>query len=281
MKLLRSILLFGWCLLMVFPFGAKAESKKVYTLAIIPQMRVSEIYEKWTPFLKKLSQELGIEITIKPYTSIQQFEADLLKGGPDFAYMNPYEAVSAKDAQGYVPLVKDSTNLVGILVAHKGGSIRSVKDLNGKEIAFPAPNAFAASLYVRALLTEKEKIHFKPRYVKTHSNVYNTVVVDKAVAAGGGVVKTLLKEPGEIRSQLTIIYETPSTASHPLSAHPRVPDVLRKKMVKAVLDLANDKTNKELFNNILMPEPVPADYQKDYLPLKKLGLMLEKYMEAE
>jgi phosphonate transport system substrate-binding protein len=281
MKLLRSLLIFGWCLLMAFPLGAKAESKKVFTLAVIPQMRVSETYEKWTPFLKKLSQELGIEITIKPYTSIQQFEVDLLKGVPDFAYMNPYEAVSAKDAQGYVPLVKDSTNLVGILVAHKGGSIRSVKDLNGKEIAFPAPNAFAASLYVRALLTEKEKIHFKPRYVKTHSNVYNTVVVDKAVAAGGGVVKTLMKEPGEIRSQLTIIYETPSTASHPLSAHPRVPDVLRKKMVKAVLDLANDKTNKELFNNILMPEPVPADYQKDYLPLKKLGLMLEKYMEAE
>jgi len=281
MKDLRFILLFVWCLFIVVPFEAKAESKKAYTIAIVPQMRVSEIYEKWTPFLKKLSQESGIEITIKPYTSIQQFEADLLKGVPDFAYMNPYEAVSAKDAQGYVPLVKDSTSLVGILVAHKGGSIRSVKDLNGKEIAFPAPNAFAASLYVRALLTEKEKIHFKPRYVKTHSNVYNTVVVDKAVAAGGGVVKTLMKEPEEIRSQLTTIYETPSTASHPLSAHPRVPDVLRKKMVKAVLGLANDKANKELFTNILMPEPVPADYQKDYLPLKKLGLMLEKYMEAE
>ena len=281
MKDLRFILLFVWCLFIVVPFEAKAESKKAYTIAIVPQMRVSEIYEKWTPFLKKLSQESGIEITIKPYTSIQQFEADLLKGVPDFAYMNPYEAVSAKDAQGYVPLVKDSTSLVGILVAHKGGSIRSVKDLNGKEIAFPAPNAFAASLYVRALLTEKEKIHFKPRYVKTHSNVYNTVVVDKAVAAGGGVVKTLMKEPEEIRSQLTTIYETPSTASHPLSAHPRVPDVLRKKLVNAVLGLANDKTNKELFTNILMPEPVPADYQKDYLPLKKLGLMLEKYMEAE
>jgi len=281
MKDLRFILLFVWCLFIVVPFEAKAESKKAYTIAIVPQMRVSEIYEKWTPFLKKLSQESGIEITIKPYTSIQQFEADLLKGVPDFAYMNPYEAVSAKDAQGYVPLVKDSTSLVGILVAHKGGSIRSVKDLNGKEIAFPAPNAFAASLYVRALLTEKEKIHFKPRYVKTHSNVYNTVVVDKAVAAGGGGVKTLMKEPEEIRSQLTTIYETPSTASHPLSAHPRVPDVLRKKMVKAVLGLANDKANKELFTNILMPEPVPADYQKDYLPLKKLGLMLEKYMEAE
>ena len=281
MKDLRFILLFVWCLFIVVPFEAKAESKKAYTIAIVPQMRVSEIYEKWTPFLKKLSQESGIEITIKPYTSIQQFEADLLKGVPDFAYMNPYEAVSAKDAQGYVPLVKDSTSLVGILVAHKGGSIRSVKDLNGKEIAFPAPNAFAASLYVRALLTEKEKIHFKPRYVKTHSNVYNTVVVDKAVAAGGGVVKTLMKEPEEIRSQLTTIYETPSTASHPLSAHPRVPDVLRKKLVNAVLGLANDKANKELFTNILMPEPVPADYQKDYLPLKKLGLMLEKYMEAE
>ncbi len=281
MKHLRSVLLFVWCLLMVLPFGAKAESKKAYTLAVVPQMRVSEIYEKWTPFVKKLSQELGVAIELKPYNTIQQFEAGLLKGEMDFAFMNPYEEVLAKDAQGYIPLIKDTTNLVGILVAHKGGGVHSVKDLNGKEIAFPAPNAFAASLYVRALLTEKEKIRFTPRYVKTHSNVYKTVVVDKAVAAGGGVVKTLMKEPPEIRSQLTTIYETPSTASHPLSAHPRVPDALRKKMIQTILNLANDKTNKELFSNILVPEPVPADYQKDYLPLKKLGLMLEKYAETE
>jgi phosphonate transport system substrate-binding protein len=101
------------------------------------------------------------------------------------------------------------------------------------------------------------------------------------VAAGGGVAKTLLKEPEEITSQLTTIYETPGTASHPLSAHPRVPDAVRKKVRQAVLNLANDKANKDLLDNILMPEPVPADYQKDYLPLKKLGLMLEKYTEAE
>lgn len=281
MKLLRSVLLFAWCFLLTFPFGTKAESKKTYTIAIVPQMRVSEAYEKWAPFIKRLSQELGIDITIKPYTSIQQFEADLLKGVPDFAYMNPYEAVLAKEKQGYIPLIKDTNNLAGILVVHKGSGINSIQDLNGKEIAFPAPNAFAASLYLRALLTEKGKIHFTPRYVKTHSNVYKTVVVDKAVAAGGGVTKTLMKEPEEIKNELTTIYETPSTASHPLSAHPRVSDAVRKKMILTVLNLASDKTNKEMFSNILLPEPVAADYQKDYLPLKKLGLMLEKYMEAE
>ena len=144
MKLLRSLLLFVWCLLIVLPFGVKAESKKAYTLAVVPQMRVSEIYVKWTPFVKKLSQELGVAIELKPYNTIQQFEADLLKGKMDFAFMNPYEEVLAKDAQGYIPLIKDATNLVGILVAHKGGGIDSVKDLNGKEIAFPAPNAFAS-----------------------------------------------------------------------------------------------------------------------------------------
>jgi len=33
----------------------------------------------------------------------------------------------------------------------------------------------------------------------------------------------------------------------------------------------------QLLNNILTPSPVPADYQKDYLPLKELGLILSAW----
>lgn len=257
-----------------------AQEKKTYSIGIVPQFQVGEIFEKWTPFLKKLSAATGAEFEIKPYTNFKQFEEDLYKGVPDFVYINPYEAMQAKERQGYIPLVKDKEDLVGILVVHKGKGINSVKDLNGKELAFPSPNAFAASLYLRALLTEKEKIRFTPFYAKTHGNVYRTVILDKA-AAGGGVVKTLSKEPNEIKNQLAIIYETHPTASHPIAAHPRVPESMRKKVATAILNMASDKSNEVLMKNVQIPNPMAADYQKDYLPLKKLSLMLEKYTQNE
>lgn len=272
------LFLAGFLLLTSSRLGA--QEKKTYSIAIVPQSQIGEIFEKWTPFLKKLSAATGLEFEIKPYTTFKQFEEDLYKGVPDFVYMNPYEAMQAKEQQGYIPLVKDKEDLVGILVVHKGKGINSVKDLNGKEIAFPSPNAFAASLYLRALLTEKEKIHFTAFYAKTHGNVYRTVILDKA-AAGGGVVKTLSKEPDEIKGQLATIYETPPTASHPIAAHPRVPESVRKKVETAILNMASDKSNEVLLKNIQIPNPVPASYQKDYLPLKKLGLIIEKYTQNE
>lgn len=275
MRFFRFAVLALWSVALLFPLRAEAADKKSYTLAIVPQLRATEIYAKWTPFVKRLSQELGIDIQLTTYPSIPQFEADLLKGVPDFVYMNPYHVVMKKKEEAYIPLVKDKTPLVGILVAKKGGKVKSIKDLKGAEIAFPAPNAFAASLYMRALLTEQEKIKFTPLYVKTHSNVYRHVTLGMA-GAGGGVSRTLKKEPGEIQDQLNVIYETPASASHPIAANPKLPASLRDKVVTAIQKLAKDGANKEMFENIAMPEPVDADYQKDYLPLKKLGL--EKYV---
>lgn len=260
--------------------GSPAQERKKYSIAIVPQFQIGEIYEKWTPFLKRLSAETGLEFEIKPYTITKQFEEDLYKGVPDFAYMNPYQAMVANDKQGYIPLVRDKEDLKGILVVRKGKGINSVKDLNGKEIAFPSPSAFAASLYLRALLIEKEKITFTPFYAKTHGNVYRTVILDKA-AAGGGVVKTLAKEPEEIKGQLTTIYETPVTASHPIGAHPRVPEAVRKKVANAILNIAGDKANEVMMKNVQLPNPVLADYQKDYLPIKKLGISFDKYAEGD
>lgn len=274
MKQFRFLVVLMMAVAFAIPSGLPAQQKK-FSIGVVPQARPVEVHEKWTPFAKKLSQELGVELEITAYNTMAQFESDLAKGGPDFVYMNPYQMTNVKD---YVPLVRDKKTLVGILVAKKGGPINSVKDLNGKEVAFPDPNAFAASLYLRALMTEQENITFKPQYVKTHSNVYRTVAFDRA-AGGGGVKMTLGKEADDIKNVVTVIYETPGTASHPLAAHTRVPDALRKKMAAAILDLGAKPANKEMLSAVQLPDPMEADFQRDYAPLQKLKL--EKYASKE
>lgn len=280
MKKVYSMLLMVCALLLAISFAAGAQEKgRKYTLAVVPQVQPVEVIEKWTPFVKKLEHELGIDIDLLTYTSLTQFEADLAKGVPDFAYMNPYQALISKSAKGgYTPLLRDKSPLVGILVARKGGSVTSLQDVNGKTIAFPAPNSFAASLYLRALLTEHEKIHFNPQYVKTHGNVYRGVAFNTA-AAGGGAKVTMMKEPDDIKNHLVVIYETPGTPSHPISAHARISESFRRKMISAILALPGNPAGKELLLKIQFSEPVEADYQKDYLPLKRLGI--EKYVGKE
>ncbi len=106
--------------------------------------------------------------------------------------------IPGSDAQGYRPLVRDvGKTLYGVLVARKGGPIHSVKDLQGKTLAFPAPNALAASLQMRQELVDQFSIDFSAHYVKTHDSVYLNALRCSAllgeVDAGGGVQKTLAR----------------------------------------------------------------------------------------
>ena len=259
--------------------GWAAETKERYTFAVVPQFPPLLIKRYWTPLLERIEHETGVKIELKHYRSIPDFEVDFLNGGPDFAYMNPYHAVMAKKAQGYIPLIRDGKRqLVGILVVRSDSPAKTVRDLNRKKIAFPSPNAFAASLYMRALLSEQRKITFIPKYVTTHSNVYRHVVLGR-VAAGGGVNKTLKKEPQALKDRLRIIYETPGVAAHPICAHPRVPAAVRKKIVRTIMNLVKEEAGHALLNTVAISQPHKADYHHDYKPLERLGL--EKYLVSE
>jgi phosphonate transport system substrate-binding protein len=125
-----------------------------YSVYVVPQFQPVEVHRTWGPVLARIGQEMGVRFELKTAKDIPAFEAEFKAGTPDFAYMNPYHAVMARRAQGYVPLVRDVTPLSGIVVVRKDDPIKSVKELQGQEIAFPAPNAFGASLWIRALLSE-------------------------------------------------------------------------------------------------------------------------------
>lgn len=268
--LVASFLLLGW------GAPASAQEKLAYTLAIVPQMPPLTTHKNWAPFVERLEKETGLQIKLMVYKTVPNFEVDVLAGKADFAFMNPYHQVLAKKAQGYVPLVRNSgESLYGIVVVARDSPIKSVNDLDGKKIAFPTPNAYAASLYVRALLSEQVGIQFKPYYLETHSDVYRHVILGQA-AAGGAVNTTLSRESEDIRAQLRVLYKTPPSAPHPLSAHPRVPLKDRQAIQAAILVLGADPANRDLLQGVQLTLPVVADHLKDYQSLEKLGL--EKYV---
>lgn len=271
----RQILAAAWLGLVPALAAAGDGAGASYSIAVVPQFRAEEIHRDWTPALERLRAATGASFSLRIAADIPAFEESMLAGQPDFAYMNPYHQVMARRAQGYVPLVRDSKPLTGILVVRKDDPIRSAAELDGKEVAFPAPNAFGASLWIRALLAEREKIRIVPVYVKTHSNAFRHAATGRAAAAGG-IGMTLAEEPEELRSALRVLIETPGVASHPLSAHPRVPEAVRRVVTETLLGMAHDAAGRAVLRDIQIPNPVRADHARDYQPLEKVGL--EKYV---
>lgn len=266
----RHALTFIFAVLLTVPFAVMGETKAHYILAVPTQLSPVEMHSSWAPFIERLSKETGADIRLKVYDTIAEYEREVMKGSPDFVFMNPYLVIKTRKSKGYVPLIRDKALLVGLLVVRKDSPVNSVKDLDGKEIAFPTPNAFAASLYMRELL-EEQGVRVVPRYVNSHSNVYRSVLLGKTVA-GGGVNKSLDKEPEEVSSQLRVLFRAPEHAPHPLCAHTRVPQALRRSVVDAVMRLAADKSNQDMLKKVQIPNPVEANYERDYMPLEKLNL---------
>jgi len=245
------------------------QEMREFTVAVVPQYPKLVIHRNWMPLLNYLSEKTGITLQLQHYQNITQFGDDLNKGAIDFAYMNPYQAVMARKSQGYIPLVKDGAKkLQGIIVVQQDSPIQSINELNGQHVAFPSPNAFAASLFTQALLAE-QGIKVIPEYVTTHANVYRHVILKK-VAAGSGVHRTLNRESDSVKKQLRIIFETPGSAPHPLGVHPRVAKEIQQAISAAIIELAKDADNHHLLDAVQIPKPELANYERDYMPLEKL-----------
>ena len=252
------------------------EKPAKYTVAVVPQLPAQITHKNWGPLLHKLSNASNLSLELKLYDNFLDFEAAIKQGAPDFVYMNPYHQVMAKKLQGYIPLIRDdSSKLVGIIVVRKDSPITSVKQLDGKSIAFPSPIAFGASLYMRALLSEQESLTFSQQYVSTHTNVYRNVILG-LVDAGGGVNKTLNAERPEVINQLRVLYQTPGVASHTFSVHPRVPETVREKIIQIWIKLAQQDSGKQILNAVHFKKPITANFERDYQPLNKLRL--DKYV---
>jgi phosphonate transport system substrate-binding protein len=146
-----------------------------------------------------------------------------------------------------------------------------MQDLSYGNIAFPAPNAFAASLLIRSLLANNG-VRFEPVYVKTHSNVYRSVVRGDIAVAGGGIESTLLAEPTELKDELRVLAETKRYTSHPFSANARVPKVVQERVQTAFLNLAKTPDGTELLSHIQMAKPMVVSYKANYQALEALKL---------
>ncbi len=268
----------GCALLLWGASVASAQSPLKYSFAVVPQFNPIQLHREWAPVLARLSRDTGMTLELKVSQNIPLFEAEFLKGAPDFAYMNPYHAVMAKQTQGYQPLLRNRQGLTGVLLVQKSSPYKEVSDLKNQVLGFPAPNAFGASLYMRALLSEKIKIPYGASYLGTHTNVFRHVLRGE-VAAGGSIAAALNDELPEIHSQLRVIFTTPEVASHPLVAHPRVPKSAHQAMTQAFLALAEDPAGQVILKSIRIPDPVPAQYARDYGPLEKLNI--QKYIVKE
>ena len=242
-----------------------------YTVSVVPQSSPLETYQAWNPVLEKLSEQTGFNFDLKIAETRTAFEQQINNGELDFVFMNPYYMMVSHKKKTYIPLIRNSSNLLrGIIVVKNDSAFKSLLDLNGKEIAFPSPNSFGATLYIRGQL-EKNNVKVSPVYVNTHRNVYRSVLMGD-LAAGSGINISFEEEPDNVRQKLKILYMSPEFPPHPFCASSHISKSVRNKIVQAFINLSTNADTAKLLNAIEMPKPIKADYSRDYKVLETLNL---------
>ncbi len=257
-------------LCLILPASGSPDDR-TFTVGVVPQFEIRRIREIWGPILAAVSDRTGIDLVLAGAPSIPRFEHMFTDGAFDFAYMNPYHLIVAHREQGYLPLVRDvGRTLCGIIVVRKDSPIQRVEALDGRTIAFPAPNALGAALMPRAEFARKFHIDVTPKYVKSHTSVYLNVVTRQA-DAGGGVRKTLEQQDPIVREALRVLHRTAEVAPHPLAAHPRVGPDVREAVRSALLAMGTTERGRALLADIPIRRIGPASLE-DYAPLTEMGL---------
>jgi len=271
---LLKLLFWIFCLFPALPLNASTHEHKYYTIGVVPQFEARRLHSVWHPILEELEKRTGYRFELKGAPTIAEFEKAFMHGDYDLAYMNPYHYIVANQTQGYLPLVRDTAKkLFGVLVVNQQSDISRVEQLDGKTIAFPSPNALGAALQMRQELHDIFNIKFNERYVKTHDSVYLNVILNQT-SAGGGVQKTLNRQPENYRNALKVIHKTKPVAPHPVVIHPRVPEAERTIIQQALVAFDQREESRKLLLKVPMKK-VGIAIQEDYAPL--LDMKLERF----
>jgi phosphonate transport system substrate-binding protein len=207
---------------------------------IVPQQSATRLAKIWVPFMAALSERSGMTIDFATTKDIPTFEACLARGAYELAYMNPYHYTVFHDASGYRAFARQAEKrLQGLMVVRADSPVRGLGDLAGKELAFPSPAAFGASMLPRAEMRRSGILH-KPHYVKSHDSVYRSVAAG-LFPAGGGVKRTFAAIDANLRRQLRVVHETAKYTPHAFASAPGVDDAVRKRIVNAMSAIATEQ----------------------------------------
>jgi phosphonate transport system substrate-binding protein len=254
------------CVVMLSSFA----NAQTFSVGVVPQFEPRKMFGIWQPLMDDLGKRTGHSFNLVVPLTVSEFERELEKGSYDFVYANPYHIMRVSPKQAYRPLLRDNTPLRGILLVRKDSSLQNLKELNGKMLAVPSPNALGASLLLRADLEHIHQVKMTMVNVKTHSSAYLNVL-NGLTDAAGGVEKTFGEQDESVRNALKVIYTTRDMPSHPIAAHPRVKKVVYEKFKQSFLELAATPAGKKWLEDVPMTAPVPASID-DYLAMRQWGL---------
>lgn len=285
-------LLTSGALALAFSCAAASAHARDIGLGLIPAENNEEMIQKFEPMRAYLEKKLGEKVKVFTATDYSGIVEAMKKKRLDIAWFGPlsyYLAEQEAGAEAFAVGIREgakSHTYKSILVAPCDSGIKSIKDLQGKSVAFVDPASTSGGLVPAYLIkteTGKTPQEFfgKLTYAGSH-DAAELAVKNKTVdaAADNDITYERMIGKGLISKETNcVIKESEPLPGPPLVYRGDLPKDLKAKIKDAILNAHND-IKVAGYGSLSRYESIqPKDYQKIRDLVKELGLKKEQLLK--
>lgn len=248
-------------------FSAQSKSTVTkYVIGIHPLHNPKRLFEVYGPIVDFINANMPeADFTLEASRNYEEFDKKLYGGHFDFAMPNPYQTVnSLKHGYRVFGKMADDDDFRGIILVRRDSGIKTVADLKGKVVSYPAPTALAATMMSQYYLqTHGLDVNrdIENRYVGSQESSIINVLRGHVAAGSTWPVpwKTFSKENPQLASQLEVKWRTEPLQNNGWVVRKDLPKAVADKFATLLFNLDQHQQGQEMLARIPVTRFEPAN----------------------
>jgi phosphonate transport system substrate-binding protein len=221
----------------VLATGAVAQDRPL-AFGVLNQQSPARTAERWNPILHYVTSVSSVPLQLRMGPTVQDTNAMMGRGEFDFMFTN-HNFQTEFDSLGYKVIARWAGEAIhGVIAVPADSPVRTLKDLDGRKIAFPSVDAFVGyAVPLVALRQAAVKVE-----TVLAGNQEGVLAQLKARRVDGGAVNSRFLASYAEREgvQFREIYVSPGYPDLAVIVHPRVPAATVERVRQALLGMRND-----------------------------------------
>jgi phosphonate transport system substrate-binding protein len=235
-RLARGAALALWFALLAAAPTAAADVH--YTFGVLNQQSPAVTAERWSPILARVSAASGVALRLKMGATVEETDRMMGRGEFDFMFTNhnfqpEYESV------GYRVIARWAGEPIRCVIAVvEDGDVHNLKQLEGRRVAFPSPDAFVAYA-VPSLAIKQAGVKVTEVFAGNQEGALAQLKARRVDAAAVNS-RFLAQYAAAAGMSVREIFVSDGFPELPVIAHPRVPAAHVARVRRALLGLRSD-----------------------------------------
>jgi phosphonate transport system substrate-binding protein len=223
---------------------SSAQAQEILRFGVINQRSIQLTARYWNPILKYVGEKTGEKIRLSMGKTAPQTTAMTVKGRHDLVYTN-HLFTRARDKLGFRVILRiQGQDIHSALIVSASSRIKSVRQLQGKRVAFPSREAFVG-YWVPMDYLVRSGISVRPLYAGNQEGAMSQLRNGRVVAAA--VNKSVLERFARRTGlRYRVIWQSAPYRNIPIMVRPGIDADRVRRIRKAFIGMSKDPAGRRI-----------------------------------